>query len=266
MERDIPKCEDIFCFPLETLEEFGECASKEVGHYPAETMEMFSIPEHSSIMEQIEARTLDHTHILNNLHMQCTQHCLSYCCKEAFPAVCKKRPGILSHLVVSDHVNPQWAAFAEKVFSKPVEIVMRKEGFHESANFVQLVWNWHLACDKQGIRSIHRIRALFEMHTFLTAGMNFDEFQTDIGCYRKDLTVQNFEALLQNISTGIHLYGLSKKGTYYHHGISTWANKSFFSDLPMMDKEALDTPKAANIPKLMRKVMQVNYYKHNPTG
>ena len=41
MERDIREYEDIFCLSLETLKELGECAPKEVGHYPAETMEMF---------------------------------------------------------------------------------------------------------------------------------------------------------------------------------------------------------------------------------
>ena len=58
---------------------------------------------------------------------------------------------------------------------------MRKEGFHESANLVWLVSIWHLACNKWGIRSIHRIRALFEIHKFLKGGMNLDEFPTDIG-------------------------------------------------------------------------------------
>ena len=31
--------------------------------------------------------------------------------------------------------------YTHTLFSKPVEIVMRKEGFHEFANFVQLVCN-----------------------------------------------------------------------------------------------------------------------------
>ena len=104
------------------------------------------------------------------------------------------------------------------------------------------------------------------MHKFLTAGMNLDVFPTDIGHYKRDLTVQTFEALLQNTATRIHLHGLSKKGTYNHHGLSTLANESFFSDLTMMDKEALGTLKAVNIAKLMGKVIQVNYYKHNPNG
>ena len=67
MERDIPECEDIFCLSLETLEEVGESAPKEVGHYPAQTKEMFSFPKYSSKREQIEARTLDYIHILNHL-------------------------------------------------------------------------------------------------------------------------------------------------------------------------------------------------------
>ena len=64
--------------------------------------------------------------------------------KEAFQAVCKKKPDILSHSIVYDHVDPQNAAFAEKVFSKPVEII-KKEGFHESANFVCWVCKWHFS-------------------------------------------------------------------------------------------------------------------------
>ena len=41
------------------------------------------------------------------------------------------------------------------------------------------------------------------MHKFLIASINFHEFPTDIGHYKKDLTVQTFEALLHNITTMI---------------------------------------------------------------
>ena len=48
----------------------------------------------------------------------------------------------------------------------------------------------------------------------------------------------------------------------YVHSISTLANESFFSDLTRLDKESPFYPKACNIPKLVGKVVQLNYYKH----
>ena len=41
-----------------------------------------------------------------------------------------------------------------------------------------------------------------------------------------------------------------------------WLNESFFSDLTRLDKESPFYPKACNIPKLVGKVVQLNYYKH----
>ena len=71
-----------------------------------------------------------------------------------------------------------------------------------------------------------------------------------------------FEALLQNIKTCIQLYKYANGNIYNSCSISTLANESFFSDLTQLDKESPFYPKACNIPKLVGKVVQLNYYKH----
>ena len=109
------------------------------------------------------------------------------------------------------------------------------------------------------------IRALYNMHAFLTRNINFETFPCSMSKYIEDMSIQIFKEILQNISTCISLYGLSKRGMYNHRAISTLANESFFSNFTFMDKEGLGTPMLVNILKLIRKVMQLNYYKHTPS-
>ena len=52
--------------------------------------------------------------------------------------------------------------------------------------------------------------------------------------------------------------------TYDTRSVSTLTNESFFSDLTHMDKESSYYPKACNIPKIMGKVVTLNYLKHKP--
>ena len=78
------------------------------------------------------------------------------------------------------------------------------------------------------------------------------------------MPIHTFEALLQNITTHIQLYSFAVSHTYNPRSISTLTNESFFSDLTRMDKESSYYPKACNIPKLMGKVVTLNYLKHKP--
>ena len=78
----------------------------------------------------------------------------------------------------------------------------------------------------------------------------------------RGMPMPTYEALLQNINTCIQLYQYAHGNTYNTHSISTLANESFFSDLTQLDKESPFYPKACNIPKLVGKVVQLNYYKH----
>ena len=71
--------------------------------------------------------------------------------------------------------------------------------------------------------------------------------------------MQTFEAILQNISTRIFLYSMTKDA----RSILTLANESFFSDVNRLDKEGLNSyPKAVNMPKIIGKVVSLNTFKH----
>ena len=77
-----------------------------------------------------------------------------------------------------------------------------------------------------------RVEHLYNMHDFLTSNIDFDTFPSKVdGRYVRGMSVQTFEALLQNISTHILLYTMAKDGKYNTRSVSTLANESFFSDI-----------------------------------
>ena len=101
------------------------------------------------------------------------------------------------------------------------------------------------------------------MYEFLMQGVNFNGYPSKLSQrHFRGMPMPTYEALLQNINTHIQLYQYAHGNTYNVHSISTLANESFFSDLTQLDKESPFYPKACNIPKLVGKVVQLNYYKH----
>ena len=109
-----------------------------------------------------------------------------------------------------------------------VEKYMRDNNFTETAHFIKLVRNWHDACNHRGLSADTRVKFLFEMHEFLTRGINFNAVPSQFpGRYVRGLTWQTFEAILQTISTHIQLYYFSNDATYNSRAVSTLANKSF---------------------------------------
>ena len=136
---------------------------------------------------------------------------------------------------------------------------MEKNGFSNTAHFINLVQCWHEVCDKRGISADERVRRLCKMYQHLTSGINFTSvpFQYE-GRYIRGMTWQTFEAILQNISTCIQLYQFAKGTTYNSRAVSTLANESFFSDLVQLEKEGKGYPKACNVGRVMGKVVLLN--------
>ena len=101
------------------------------------------------------------------------------------------------------------------------------------------------------------------MHQFLTKGVNFDAIPFQFpGRYIKGITWQTYEALLQTISTRIHLYCETNTGTYNARTVSTLANESFFADLIRYDKEGHGYPKGTNVSRVFGCVVLLNHFKH----
>ena len=232
-------------------------------HVPGGHINFFSYPELNTLRAQLEFHTFDFTHILTNLHTQILTRGLDYCKKEHFEHLSEDRPDILSLSLVFDRIDQQNAFTAMRMFNESIESYMHTAGFTDTANFVQLIRNWHDACNKRGIPADTRVRYLHDMHQFLTEGINFNAIPFQYpGRYIKGLTWQTFEALLQNISTRIQLYFFTSGGTYNSRAVSTLSNESFFADLVRYDKESHGYPKGTNVSRVFGRVVLINHFKH----
>ena len=119
-----------------------------------------------------------------------------------------------------------------QMFNYDVEKYMHDNNFTGTAHFIKLVRNWHDACNHRGLSADTRVKFLFEMHEFLTRGINFNAVPSQFpGRCVRGLTWQTFEAILQTISTYIQLYYFSNDATYNSRAVSTLANESFFDVL-----------------------------------
>ena len=227
------------------------------------TINFFSYPAYSIERDQIEFRTFDFTHILTNLCTQILTRGLDYCKKEHFEHLSMHKPGLLSLALIFEKTDQQNAFMAMRMFNYDVERYMRSNGFAQTADFIRLVHNWHDACNRRGIPADDHVKALTEMHEFLTKGINFYTvpFQYP-GRYIKGLTWQTYEAILQMISTQIQLYIFAMQYIYNARAVSTLSNESFFSDLVCYDKESHGYPKGMNVSRVFGRVVLINHFKH----
>ena len=227
------------------------------------TMDFFSYPTHNEERNELDFKTFDFTHILTNLRTQILTRGLDYCRKEHFEHLSENRPDILSLALVVDKIDQQNVFTAMRMFNYNVEKYMRDNSFEETAEFVRLVRNWHDACNRRGLSADEQVSKLFDMHNFLTRGINFNcvPFQFP-GWYVKGLTWQTYEAILQMISTRIQLYSFAHYGTYNSRAVSTLANESFFADLVRYDKESHGYPKGPNVSQVFGRVVLLNHFKH----
>ena len=230
------------------------------------TMDLFCFPEFNTKRNQFEPCLLDYSHILTNMRTHiCKTGGYDFCPTEPFRELAKDRDDILSICSVYKCPDVQNVLTAERFFSKPVENWMTERGYTVTAYFVRLTRNWHNVCNKRGLSAETQLQYLFEMHRFLTAGIDFDKFPGKCSeRYVRGMPAQTFEAILQCISTCIFLYNFSFENNYNTRSVSTLANESFFSDLTRMDWNGCYYPKACNIESIMGRVITLNYFKHKP--
>ena len=108
-----------------------------------------------------------------------------------------------------DKIDIQNAFIVERMFSHQVEYFFRQQNWMESAEFVQITRAWHCACNMRGMHADKHVQCLYDMHEFLTRGIDFDDFPSPFGRYVKGMPIQTYEAILQNISTCLPLYSFA---------------------------------------------------------
>ena len=228
------------------------------------SFDVFSYPEYNLKRQQIEPRIIYPSHVLTNLRVHATQKGILDCDPKAFLRVSETDNDVLSRgLLVQPIADQQSVPFARRIFSKNVEDIMQTNGDVKEANLVQYIRNWYDACNERRLSVTQRIRHLVDMHNYLMGFYDAEKFPMNTS-YVCNVPSTTFQSIMQNISTRIHLYDLSKFHTYNHRSVSTLAVESLFSDLSTLAANTSGVPLAANIPKHIAKMTLLNAAKNNP--
>ena len=207
----------------------------------------------------LQPHAIDYTHILTNIH-SIILHCGFKNIKpEAFFRISDDDSSILSKALTKDIFDKQSADVALHFFSEQAELKLMENGDYEEELFVRIMWNWHDACDKCGVRADDRVNALWATNTYLTKDVDWDYFPAP-GAYIKGIPILMFGAMLHLNSTCIQLYHISEKKTYNAQTISTLDCENMFSTVTSHDPHKQGCPKAADIPHLMGTLQTIERY------
>ena len=224
---------------------------------------IFNYPEMSSERNQIEMRTFDYMHILNNLHFHVCNKGFRGVSTEAFIEVSKVDHDVLPQTIVEDKMDRQNSTISQCFFAKEVEEILISNGNYTEEEFVQNTRNWFRACDDRGMEITDQIKHLNTMYEYMVGKCNFSDYPLPIS-HVEGIPIKTYEALLHTISTRFSLFGLSASNAYNTRSISTLAVESFFSDLTKFEFSGLGAPKVVDIPKLISHVVHINSLKYNP--
>ena len=175
------------------------------------TFDLFSFPDISLSRSLVESRIIDPSHCLTNLRVHATQKGFFGCDTKAFWKVAESNNSILNKAFLIDPIpDKQSVPFAERVFSSKVEQAMRNNGDMTEAELVKHIRNWYGACNKRGLRLTERIKYLVAMNNYMLSFYDPEYFPMNT-THVKGLPATTFQAILQNVSTRLQLYILSRK-------------------------------------------------------
>ena len=112
---------------------------------------IFNYPEYSIKWKQLEMRTFDYTHILNNLCYHICSKGLEGIKTTAFIDVSNVNHDVLPHAIVEDKMDRQNCTISQRFFSSDVQEILESNGDHAEAEFVELTRNWFQVCDERGM-------------------------------------------------------------------------------------------------------------------
>ena len=115
---------------------------------------IFNYPEHSNKWKQLEMRTFDYTHILNNLRYHICSKGLEGIKTSVFIAVSNVNHDVLPHAIVEDKMDRQNCTISQRFLSADVQKILQSNGDYAKAEFVELTHNWFQACDEQGLQVV----------------------------------------------------------------------------------------------------------------
>ena len=88
---------------------------------------IFNYPEKNSECDQIEMRTFDYTHILNNLRFHVSNDLIHGISKKAFIEVSEVNHDVLPRAIVEDKLDHQNCAISRRFFSQEVQDILSQQ-------------------------------------------------------------------------------------------------------------------------------------------
>ena len=225
--------------------------------------EVFCYPERNLQTLNLQMRTFDYTHILNNIRFHICNKGFTNVSKEGFLRVSEVDSSVLPRAIVEDKLDRQSCSLSQRFFSQEVQNILVQEGFFDEAQFVSMVRNWFQACDARGMTVDIRLHHLNQMYHNLMDMIDFSSYPPPTS-HVAGIPIKTFEAMLHCISTRFALYWTSQRHCYNTRALSTLAVESFFSDLSKFEFSGLGTPKSTDIPKLLSHLVHINTTKHDP--
>ena len=107
---------------------------------------IFNYPEFSKECQQVEIRTFDYTHILNNLRYHICNRGFVGVSTEAFKNGSKVNHDVLPLTIVEDKLDQQNCKISQRFFSEEVQNILLLNGDNSEVNFVAKTRNWFRAC------------------------------------------------------------------------------------------------------------------------
>ena len=223
---------------------------------------IFIYPEYSIKRKQLEMRTFDYTHILNNLHYHICSKGLEGIKTTAFIDVSNVNHDVLPCAIVEDKMGRQNCTISQRFFSSDVQEILESNRDHAEAEFVELTHNWFWACDERGMEVLQRLKFLNDMYIYMLSKHTFSTYPPPKN-YIGGVPMKTFEAVFHCISMRFSLFCMSSTHSYNTRSISTLAVESFFSNLARYEFSGLGALKAVDIPKLISHIVHLNTTKHD---
>ena len=137
---------------------------------------IFNYPEISVEQKQIEMRTFDYTHILNNLRFHISNSGFDHVRTEAFLQVSEIDHDIVPKTIVELKMDRQNCSISQRFFSADVQKILTQLGYRQEAEFVELVRMWFRACDERGMPVNDRLIHLHKMYEHLVSLLQFSHY------------------------------------------------------------------------------------------
>ena len=171
---------------------------------------------------------------------------------------------VLNRAFVVDILDKQSAPIALKFFTENVQRIMLENGYNNEAKLVQLFRNWHNAVDERGISVSKRLEYMQDMADYLSSFANFDVYPPNKQ-YIGGIPITTYECLMHNITTRFQLYSYANNNMYNHRSISTLSVESLFSHLSRMHGTYNGCPRAVDISRMLKTMVEMDTLQKDPT-